>query len=73
VSDRHLRAGFFGLALYMALGIFLEALHAMKSGMYLDPENETRRLFWRLAHAHGTLLSLVNIAYGLTIRARGNG
>jgi len=32
----------------------------------VDVGNETRRLMFTLAHAHGTLLALVNIAAGLT-------
>jgi hypothetical protein len=46
VSDlekRHFRAGWYGLAVYLTLGIFLEALHATKAGFYLDEGNETRR------------------------------
>jgi len=31
--------------------------------------NETRRLMWRLAHAHGTLLGAVNILFALTLKA----
>jgi len=70
LEKRHFRAGYWGLALFVALGIFLEALHATKAGLYLDADNETRRLFWRLAHAHGTLVSILNVIYALTIRAR---
>jgi len=35
---------------------------------YLDPAHRNRRLLWTLAHAHGTLLALVNVAFaaGLT-------
>ncbi len=62
VARRHLRLGWLGLALYVALGILLEALHAFKAPMYLDVGNETRRLMWTLAHAHGTLLSLIQLA-----------
>jgi hypothetical protein len=47
----------------------LEALHGFKVGYYLDVENETRRLMWRLAHAHGALLALVNIAFGASLSA----
>ena len=65
---RHLRAGYWGLAAYLLLGIFLETLHAFKAGFYLDVGNETRRLLFRLAHTHGTLLALINIVYGLTVR-----
>jgi hypothetical protein len=66
---RHLRIGYVGLAVFVTLGAVLEALHGFKVGAYLDVANETRRLMWRLAHAHGTLLSLVHVLYALTIHA----
>ena len=68
-ARRNLRAGWWGLLVFLSLGVVLEALHGFKLGYYLDVGNETRRLLWRLAHAHGTLLSLVNVAYALTARA----
>ena len=64
-----LRAGFLALFVFAALGLLLETLHGFKVGLYLDVGNETRRLLWRLAHAHGALLGLVNIGYALTTRA----
>lgn len=67
---RHLRFGFAGLAVFAGLGLFLEALHGFKAGFYLDVESEPRRLAFRLAHAHGTLLSLVHVAYALTLTSR---
>lgn len=57
----HFRVGLWGLLLFALLGLGLEALHAYKAPLYLDVANETRRLLWRLAHAHGTLLSLLNL------------
>ncbi len=33
----------------------------------MDASNETRRHLWTLAHAHGTLLSLIHVAFGLTL------
>ena len=68
-SDRHLRFGWWSLLLYLSLGIALETLQGFKFGWYLDAGNETRRLMLTLAHAHGTLLALINIAAGLTLRA----
>ena len=53
--------------MFAALGLTLETLHAFKVRTYLDVGNETRRLMWTLAHAHGTLLGLVHIAFGLTL------
>ena len=69
MSTRHLRAGWWALLVYLLFGLVLETLHGFKVGAYLDAGNETRRLMWRLAHAHGTLLALVNIVFGLTVRA----
>jgi predicted GNAT family N-acyltransferase len=67
---RHLRIGFWGLLLFLSFGLGLEALHGYKVAFYLAVENEPRRLAWRLAHAHGTLLSLVNVVFGLTLGSR---
>lgn len=63
----HLRFGWGSLLLFLSLGIALEALHALKLGFYLDIANDTRRLLWTLAHAHGTLLSLVHLGFALTV------
>ena len=68
--DRHLRAGWWGLAAFVVLGAALELLHAVKSPLFLDAGRETARLLLRLSHAHGTLVSLVNLAYAFTVRAR---
>jgi hypothetical protein len=67
-SDRHLRFGWWSLFAWLALGVGLETLHGFKLGWYLNVDNEARRLMFTLAHAHGTLLALVNIAAGLTLR-----
>ena len=64
----NLRAGFWALFGFSALGLVLEAMHGFKLGFYLNVDNETRRLLWRLAHAHGALLGLVNVAYALAAR-----
>lgn len=64
---RHLAWGWTMLLVFVLLGALLEALHGFKSGWYLDVGHETRRLMWRLGHAHGTLLSLVNVAFALTL------
>lgn len=46
----------------------LETLHGFKVPAYLDVSNETRRLMWTLAHAHGVLLAIVHVIFGLSIR-----
>ena len=67
-SDRNLRFGWWSLLVFLSLGGVLETLHGFKIGWYVDVGNETRRLMFTLAHAHGTLLALVNIVVGLTVR-----
>ena len=64
---RHLRIGWWSLLAFASLGLFLDALHALKVGWYLNVETETRRLMWTLAHAHGTLLSLVNLGFASAV------
>jgi hypothetical protein len=66
-SERtHLRLGWGALLAYLTLGLVLEAFHGFKVGWYLDVGSSTRRLMWTLAHAHGTLLALVNLAFAVT-------
>lgn len=65
-SRKHLLWGWRALGVYLALGIALEVFHATKAGFYLDAGQETRRFLFRLAHAHGTLLAIVNVLYALT-------
>ena len=65
---RHLRFGWWSLAVFGLLGLGLETLHGFKVGAYLDVSNDTRRLMWTLAHAHGTLLGLVQLAFAFTLR-----
>jgi hypothetical protein len=69
VMRRHLRFGWGALLVFVIVGLGLEALLALKNSAYVDVGNDTRRLMWRLGHAHGTGLALVNIAYGLTVKS----
>lgn len=62
---RHLRWGLWTLAIFAVAGLGLEVLHALKLPALVSPGTETRRLLWRLAHAHGALLGLLNLGYGL--------
>jgi hypothetical protein len=64
-----MRTGWIALLVFVTLGTVLEALHAFKSGAYLGVGNETRRLMWTLAHAHGIGLALVHLGFGATLRA----
>lgn len=60
--QRAVRAGWILLAVSLPLGVTLEALHGLKLRVYL--ESELRRDLWRLAHAHGTLLGILLLAFG---------
>lgn len=66
---RHLRFGWWSLFVFITFGLILETLHAFKVRAYLDVSNDTRRLMWTLAHAHGTLLSILHVIFGLSVRA----
>ena len=70
---RHLRFGWLALLLFIMFGSVLESLHGFKVGWYLDVDNETRRLMWRLCHAHGTLLGLLNVAFAVSLPHLPNG
>src|SRR2546421_12550625 len=69
LPEKHLRIGWWALLLFLTMGLALEVLHAFKVEAYLKVSNETRRLMWTLAHAHGTLLGLVNLAFGFTVKS----
>ncbi len=66
LCTRHLQFAWWSLFCFAVLGVSLELLHALKIGWYLGQASETRRLLWTLAHAHGTLLSLVHAAFAFT-------
>lgn len=65
----HLRVGWCSLLVFVLFGLALEFGHGFKLGFYLDVSNETRRLMWTLSHAHGALLSIINIAFGISTRS----
>jgi hypothetical protein len=68
-GQRHLRFGWWSLLLFATLGLVLESLQGFKVRAYLDVSNDTRRLMWTLAHAHGTLLAIVHVIFALTWRS----
>lgn len=69
VERANLRFGWWALLLYLTMGLVLEALHGFKVQEYLNVSNETRRLMWTLAHAHGTLFALINIVFAMALHA----
>jgi hypothetical protein len=63
--ERHLRLALATTALFLALGVGLEASLGLRAQGLVD--DELRREFLRLGHAHGALLGLVNVALALAM------
>ena len=59
-----LKFGWSALAIFLVGGLTLEFLHLIKAEFYFDVR--IRRELWVLAHAHGGLLALVNLAFSAT-------
>jgi hypothetical protein len=71
IARRHYLWGWCLLFVFLGLGGVLETLHGFKIGIYLDPDRRIRRELWRLAHAHGTLLALVQLAFAAGVTRLG--
>jgi len=69
----HVRLGWIALAVFVTLGLVLEALHGFKLAWYVDVGAENRRLMLTLGHAHGSLLGLLNLGFAATRRWLGPG
>lgn len=67
VERRHLQVGWLAVSGFIALGLFLEILHGLKASYLLDVQNEVRRHMFTLAHAHGTLIGLMNLAFAYSV------
>jgi hypothetical protein len=66
-----LRSGWAMLAVFLPMGLVLEALHALKVPVYF--RSDLRRELWTLAHAHGNLLGLLCLAFAaLGVRTLAN-
>src|SRR5580692_5298684 len=63
VAHKHHLMGWCALLLFLTMGAFLEFLHGFKYSFYLDLNHKLRREMWTLAHAHGTLLALIQIGF----------
>ena len=61
-TRRTVVAGFLLLAVFVPVGLTLEALHAWKVQVYFG--SGLRRELWTLAHAHGGVLGLLCLVYG---------
>ena len=65
---RHFSLGWWSLLVFVCLGIVLEGMLALKAPWYVNVgDNETHRLMLRLGHAHGTLLSVLNIVFAASL------
>jgi hypothetical protein len=73
LDARHRFIGWVALAAFTAFGLALDGLHGWKAMIYLGAGQEERRLQWTLAHAHGTLLGLLHIAFAYTLSRIGSG
>lgn len=67
MARRHMAAGWWSLLVFLGMGVALETLHGFKVAWYLDVASSTRRHMWTLAHAHGTLLAVVNLVAGASL------
>ena len=59
-EGRHLRVSVATLAIFLASGLWLEAMIGLRAAGWVD--DPLRRELLRLGHAHGGLLSLVSLA-----------
>ena len=65
---RHFRLGWWSLLVFVCLGIVLEGMLAFKAPWYVNVgDNETHWLMLRLGHAHGALLSVLNIVFAASL------
>ena len=63
--QRHLRLSLALAALFLAMGLWLEAMIGLRVRGWID--DPLRREFLRLGHAHGGLLALLNLGLGLAL------
>ena len=61
--------GWGSLLVFAGLGFILETLQGFKAPLYVDVSNDTRRLMWTLAHAHGVGLALIHVLFALSLPA----
>ncbi|MDC0671839.1 hypothetical protein [Nannocystis radixulma] len=64
-AERHHRLSLALLAIFLASGLWLEAMIGLRAGGWVD--DPLRREFLRLGHAHGGVLALVNLAVAWSI------
>lgn len=67
VARRHHRFGWWALLVFVTAGLVLESLQGFRAPWYVDADVETRRTMFRLAHAHGALLAVVNLVFAACV------
>lgn len=65
----HAAFGWWALAVFATAGLVLESMLGLRVPWLLDVGHETRRTMFRLAHAHGALLGLVNVAFAASLQS----
>ena len=58
-EHRHLRLALVQVAVFLAAGLWLEAMYGLRAEGWMD--DDLRREFLRLGHAHGALLGILNL------------
>ncbi len=64
----HFQLGWWTVLTFLLLGLALETMHGFKVELYLNVANETRRLMWTLAHAHGALVGVLHLGLAATLQ-----
>jgi len=64
-AERHHRLSLALLAIFLASGLWLEAMIGLRAAGWVD--DPLRREFLRLGHAHGGVLALANLAIAWSI------
>ena len=66
IADTCVALGWTLVAFFLTFGLVLESFHLIKLPFYLDIR--LRRELWTLAHAHGTLMGVFSILFGLSVQ-----
>ncbi len=68
-SQRHIRLSLAVAALFLASGLWLEAMYGLRARGWID--DDLRREFLRLGHAHGGLLAMLNLVVAWALERLG--
>jgi hypothetical protein len=71
LARRHHRLGWGALLVFACSGMVLETLLGFRVPWLVDVDVETRRTMFRLAHAHGALLGMMNAVLAASLRSGG--